>query len=97
MGENRANKKGCLWHSTHEISVDKYLTTLVAFRSLLPCWEEVLLFNEIFSYLLSREESDPKVILFFEVRSCLHKDAIMPQIRIITLQGSSDDIPNPKP
>lgn len=34
----------------------------------MPSWEEVLLFNEIFSYFLSRQESDPKVIMFFEVR-----------------------------
>ena len=34
----------------------------------MPCWEEVLLFNEIFSYILSRQETDPKVIMFFEVR-----------------------------
>lgn len=37
------------------------------YKSLIPCWEEVLLFNEIFSYFLSRQESDPKVIMFFEV------------------------------
>ena len=55
------------------------------------------MFNEIFSYLLSRQESDPKVILFFEVRPCLHKDATIPQIRIITLQGADNDIPKPKP
>ena len=34
----------------------------------MPSWEEVLLFNEIFSYFLSREETDPRVIIFFEVR-----------------------------
>ena len=85
--ENRAYKKGCLWHSAHKISVDKYLTTLFAFRSLLPCWEEGLLFNEIFSYLLSRQESDPKVILFFEVRPCVHKDATIPQIMIFQSQS----------
>ena len=37
-------------------------------RSLMPSWEEVLLFNDIFSYFLSRQESDPKVVMFFEVR-----------------------------
>lgn len=37
------------------------------YKSLMPSWEEVLLFNEIFSYFLSREETDPKVIMFFEV------------------------------
>ncbi|KAL9980441.1 hypothetical protein ACROYT_G009033 [Oculina patagonica] len=37
------------------------------YKSLMPSWEEVLLFNEIFSYFLSRQESDPKVIMFFEV------------------------------
>ena len=37
-------------------------------RSLTPSWEEVLLFNDVFSYFLSRKESDPKVIMFFEVR-----------------------------
>lgn len=45
------------------------------YRSLLPCWEEGLLFNEIFSYLLSRQESDPKVILFFEVVDFLTMNA----------------------
>ena len=55
-------------------SVCDYRLTIMAFlllfiaRSLMPSWEEVLLFNEIFSYFLSRQESDPKVIMFFEVR-----------------------------
>ena len=43
----------------------------ISFRSLMPSWEEVLLFNEIFSYFLSREETDPKVIMFFEVKNSL--------------------------
>ena len=33
----------------------------------MPSWEEVLVFNEIFSHFLSCAESDPKVIMFFEV------------------------------
>ncbi len=34
---------------------------------MLPSWEDVLLFNEIYSYLLQREEGDPDVIILFEV------------------------------
>ena len=45
-----------------------YMYVAISFRSLMPSWEEVLLFNEVFSYFLSREETDPKVIMFFEVK-----------------------------
>ena len=37
-------------------------------RSMLPCWQEVLIYNDIYSYFLQREEGDPEVIIFFEVR-----------------------------
>ena len=36
-------------------------------RSVLPSWEEVLIYNEIYSYFLQREEGDPEVLIFFEV------------------------------
>eukprot|EP00794_Sanderia_malayensis_P004725 gene4725-5348_t len=36
-------------------------------RSMLPCWEDVLLYNEIYSYFLQREQGDPEVIIFFEI------------------------------
>ena len=42
----------------------------------MPCWEEVLLFNEIFSYILSRQDTDPKVIIFFEVHVHISKATI---------------------
>ncbi|KAJ7388553.1 Jouberin [Desmophyllum pertusum] len=37
------------------------------YKSLMPSWEEVLLFNEIFSYFLNRQESDPKVVDFLSM------------------------------
>ena len=36
---------------------------------MVPNWEEVLIYNEIYSYFLQREEGDPEVIVFFEVCS----------------------------
>ena len=49
-------------------------------RSLMPSWEEVLLFNEIFSYFLSREETDPKVIMFFEVHVFRNPSEVMANV-----------------
>ena len=37
---------------------------------MLPCWEETLIYNEIYSYFLQREEGDPEVLIFFE--ACLY-------------------------
>ncbi|EDO41300.1 predicted protein, partial [Nematostella vectensis] len=37
-------------------------------KCLVPYWEEVLLFNEQFSYFLGKQESDPKVVILFEVK-----------------------------
>ena len=45
-------------------------------RSLTPYWEEVLLYNEIYSYFLSREDSDPPVIIFFELLDFIAMDGL---------------------
>jgi len=45
---------------------NKKVTDLISvFRSTLPVWEELLLFNENFNYYFTEEY--PKVIVFFEV------------------------------
>lgn len=36
-------------------------------RSFTPMWNESLIYNEIYSYVLEREQDDPPTILFFEV------------------------------
>ena len=36
----------------------------VVYRSTLPVWEEMVIFNENFNYLT---QEDPKVMIFFEV------------------------------
>lgn len=36
-------------------------------RSLIPMWEEQLVYNESYSHLISKNENAPKIILFFEV------------------------------
>lgn len=40
-------------------------------RSFTPMWNESLIYNEIYSYVLQREQDDPPTILFFEVYFCL--------------------------
>lgn len=37
------------------------------YKSMLPEWEEQILFNERFNYFLQDDENSPKVILFFEI------------------------------
>ncbi|XP_057305482.1 jouberin-like [Hydractinia symbiolongicarpus] len=36
-------------------------------RSFTPYWEETLIYNDVYSYFLQREEHDPPVIVFFEL------------------------------
>ncbi|XP_046857215.1 jouberin-like [Xenia sp. Carnegie-2017] len=50
-------------------------------KSLVPCWEDVLIINEIYSYFLQREESDPDVIIFFEILDFLSMAVINKQRR----------------
>ncbi|KAM5285322.1 jouberin isoform 2-T5 [Hipposideros larvatus] len=45
-------------------------------KSRLPEWEEQIIFNENFSYLLREFEESPKVILFFEILDFLSMDEI---------------------
>ncbi|XP_008063631.1 jouberin isoform X2 [Carlito syrichta] len=45
-------------------------------KSRLPEWEEQIIFNENFSYLLRDFEESPKVILFFEILDFLSMDEI---------------------
>lgn len=40
-------------------------------RSFTPMWNESLIYNEIYSYVLEREQDDPPTILFFEVYSLI--------------------------
>lgn len=54
------------------------------YKSLTPSWEEVLLFNDVFSYFLSRKESDPKVIMFFEVVDFLSMTAAKRRKGVVT-------------
>ena len=58
---------------------------LLPFRSLTPAWEEVLLFNDMFSYFTGQREGDPKVIVFFEVRTSLGSKIVL----LATLEKSS--------
>lgn len=37
-------------------------------KSTVPEWEELVIFNEHFSYFIQNTEESPRVILFFEVR-----------------------------
>lgn len=37
-------------------------------KSTVPEWEELVIFNERFSYFIQNTEESPRVILFFEVR-----------------------------
>ena len=34
---------------------------------MVPNWEDVLIYNEIYSYFLQREDDDPEVVIIFEV------------------------------
>ncbi|XP_012578141.1 PREDICTED: jouberin isoform X2 [Condylura cristata] len=45
-------------------------------KSRLPEWEEQIIFNENFSYLLRDDDDSPKVILFFEILDFLSMDEI---------------------
>ncbi|XP_043943044.1 jouberin [Protopterus annectens] len=44
------------------------------FKSTIPEWEELVIFNERFGYFLQESEEQPKVILFFEVLDLLCSD-----------------------
>ncbi|XP_078226244.1 jouberin isoform X11 [Callithrix jacchus] len=45
-------------------------------KSILPEWEEQIIFNENFPYLLRNSDESPKVILFFEILDFLSMDEI---------------------
>ncbi|KAK3744974.1 hypothetical protein QZH41_008499, partial [Actinostola sp. cb2023] len=53
-------------------------------KCLIPYWEEVLIFNECFSYFLSSKETDPNIIIFLEVVDFLSMTASSRQ------RGNSD-------
>ncbi|XP_022089435.1 jouberin-like isoform X2 [Acanthaster planci] len=36
-------------------------------KSIIPCWDEQLIFNESYNYLIQSDESAPKAIIFFEI------------------------------
>ncbi|XP_038057732.1 jouberin-like isoform X2 [Patiria miniata] len=36
-------------------------------KSIIPCWDEQLIFNESYNYLIQSEETAPKAIIFFEI------------------------------
>lgn len=38
-------------------------------KSVVPEWQEQIIFNERFGYFLEQNEESPRVILFFEVRN----------------------------
>lgn len=38
-------------------------------KSVLPEWQEQIIFNERFGYFVEQNEESPRVILFFEVRN----------------------------
>lgn len=40
-------------------------------KSVLPEWQEQIIFNERFGYFVEEHEESPRVILFFEVRNSL--------------------------
>ncbi|XP_065062280.1 jouberin-like [Rhopilema esculentum] len=46
-------------------------------KSMLPCWEETLIYNEIYSYFLQREEGDPEVMIFFEIVDFLSMSSVV--------------------
>lgn len=46
-------------------------------KSVLPSWEEVLIYNEIYSYFLQREEGDPEVLIFFELIDFLSMSSVV--------------------
>ncbi|XP_032238499.2 jouberin isoform X2 [Nematostella vectensis] len=56
-------------------------------KCLVPYWEEVLLFNEQFSYFLGKQESDPKVVILFEIVDFLSVAAAKRQSRSETDKG----------
>ena len=45
---------------------------------MIPCWNEQVIFNESYLYLIQTEETYPKVIVFFEVRSALSSLFFLP-------------------
>ena len=44
------------------------LTCVICCRSVLPVWEELLIFNENYKYFIQEK---PKVIILFEVCTCV--------------------------
>lgn len=52
-------------------------------KSVLPEWQEQIIFNERFGYFVEQNEERPRVLLFFEVRNCSFVRACPPLSRAV--------------
>lgn len=52
-------------------------------KSVLPEWQEQIIFNERFGYFVEQSEESPRVLLFFEVRNCSFVRARPPLSRAV--------------
>lgn len=62
-------------------------------KSILPEWQEQIIFNERFGYFVEQNEESPQVVLFFEVRnsSCVRTCLLSPKLSKKTSLCSQKD------